>query len=284
MKAQCALGFGLGAALIALAAASGPPPPAGAGYGYAAAVGGAVVEAPRHFRALLPSVPANVVEIVQTAQQLGYWIRIQTDGNVTYLRGTTPCSACDPAQEAAFFAPPWLVVDRQWFWLHLDEPDWALHLRPSGQQTGSYELIVSPKLPKTELTDEDLGRIQQALAPFGLLPPADPLAPEPYIVPAKPAPPEGVRLDSVLYGLTLAPDWAAYAREKGIERSGLRVRVVIERSAPGAMPSPALELVVEAESERLIRAQALIHRLVELARDPAVGFVRPPTRPQPAAP
>lgn len=274
------LWFGLGAVLIALSIASGPSPKE---YGYAAG-GGAVVEAQRHYRALLPALPVNVVEIVQTAQQLGYWIRIQTDGNVTYLHGMTPCSACDPSQEEAFFVPPWLVVDRQWFWLYLDEPNWVLHLRPSGQQTGSYELIVSPKLPKTELTEEDLGQIRRALAPFGLPPQTASLTLEPYIVPAKPAPPEGAHLDSVLYELVLAPDWALYAREKGLERSGLRVRVVIERSAPGAMPSPALELVVEAGSERLIRAQALIHRLVELARDPAVGFVRPPTRPQPAAP
>ena len=281
MKAHYVLWFGLGAALLALALSPDPPPKE---YGYAAVGGSGIVEAQRHFRALLPSMPINVLEIVRTAQQLGYWIRIQTDTNVTYLHGTTPCSACDPTQEATFFVPPWLTVDRQWFWLYLDEPGWALHLRPSGQQTGSYELIVSPKLPKTELTDEDLGQIQQALAPFGLLPQTASLTLEPYIVPAKPAPPEGVRLDSVLYGLTLAPDWAAYVREKGIERSGLRVRVVIERNSPGAMPSPALELVVEAQSDRLIRAQALIHRLVELARDPAVAFVRPPSRPQPAAP
>ena len=281
MKTPYAIWLGLGAALLALALSPGPPPKE---HSYEALGGGGIVEAQRHFRALLPSVPLNVLEIVRTAQQLGYWIRIQTDENVTYLHGRTPCSACDPSQERTFFAPPWLAVDRQWFWLYLDEPGWVLHLRPSGQQTGSYELIVSPKLPKTELTDEDLGQIRQALAPFGLLSQTASLTLEPYIVPAKPAPPEDVRLDSVLYGLVLAPDWALYAQEKGLERSGLRVRVVIERASPGAVPSPALELVIEAQSEGLIRAQALIHRLVELARDPAVAFVRPPSRPQPAAP
>ncbi len=270
--------IGLGTALLAwiLAPQLGPPRD-----GYAA---GGMVEVPRHFRTVLPLAPVDVVGVVRTAQQQGYWIRIQTGTDVTYFKGMTPCSACDPSQEATFFVPPWLVVDRQWFWLHRDEPGWILHLRPSGEQTGSYEMIVSPKLPKTELTSDDLEGIVGVLAPFGLLPQTPSLTLEPYIVPAKPAPPEGVRLDSVLYGLVLAPDWTLYARERGIERSGLRVRVVIERSAPGALPSPAWELVIEAESEGFIRAQALIPRLVELARDPAVGFVRPPTRPQPGTP
>jgi hypothetical protein len=196
-----------------------------------------------------------------------------------------PCSICDPAEEDRFFLPPWLSVDGRWFWLQLDEPGWQLHLRPAAQRPGDYELIVSPKLPKTALTDSDLDQITATLTPFGVLSAQTaPLKPEPYIQPAKPEPPADARIDSVLYGLTLSPDWAAYAAQNGIERSGLRVRVVIELSSPDAALPEALELAIEARSARLVRAQALIHRLVDLARDPAVAFVRLPSRPQPAGP
>jgi hypothetical protein len=244
-----------------------------------------VVETQRHFRALLPAPTTDIVRIVQTAQQLNYWIRIQTDTDVTYLKGSMPCSICDPAEEDRFFLPPRLSVDGRWFWLQLDEPGWRLHLRPSTQRPGDYELIVSPKLPKTALTDGDLDQITATLTPFGVLPTQTAsLKLEPYIPPAKPEPPADARIDSVLFGLTLAPDWATYAAQNGIERSGLRVRVVIELSSPDTALPEALELVIEARSARLVRAQALIHRLVDLARDPAVAFVRLPSRPQPAGP
>ncbi len=249
---------------------------------------GAWVQAQRHYRALLPAPAVSPLQVVQTAQRLGYWIRVQTGLDVLYLKGQTPCSACDPAQEAAFFEPPRLSVDGPWFWLNLDEPGWALHLRPS-PQPDAYELIVSPKLPKTVLDEEDVKAVHEALAPFGVLPPD--LTPDelgralaPYVPPAKPAPPEGARLDSGLYGLVLAPDWAQYAQERGIERSGLRVRVLVELTNPDAQLPEALAVEVEARSGALVRAQALIHRLIELARHPSVAFVRLPARPHPATP
>lgn len=266
----------IGGILLMLSLNLAPPEPS-------ASVNADVVETQRHFRALLPAPTTSIVGIVQAAQQLDYWIRIQTEADVTYLKGAMPCASCDPAQEEQFFVPPRLSVDGRWFWLQLDEPGWQLHLRPSAQLLGSYELIVSPQLPQTALTSGDLDQITAMLTPFGVLPAQTAsLELEPYIPLAKPEPPADARLDSALYGLTLAPDWAAYASENGIERSGLRVRVLIELSSPDASLPEALELVIEARSTRLVRAQALIHRLVDLARDPAAAFVRPPSRPQPA--
>jgi len=246
------------------------------------ASGAADVQGQRHYRALLAPQPINIIDVIETAQQLDYWIRIQTEQNVTYLKGQTPCSACDPASEEAFFTPPQLYVDGQEFWIRLDEPDFRLNLRPSHEVPASYELIVSPKLPKVELDAEDLSAIGEALGPFGLLPAqTDSLSFEPLIPVAKPAPPEGVRLDSVLYGLMLAPDWTDYAHEREIELSGLRAVVLIELTSADAELPEGLDLVIEARSAQLVRAQALIHRLGELARQPTVAFVRLPSRPQP---
>jgi hypothetical protein len=242
------------------------------------------VQVQRHYRALLPAPAVSSLQIVQTAQQLGYWIRIQTGLDVTYLKGQTPCSTCEPSQEDSFFTPPRLYVDGPWFWLHQDEPEWQLHLRPSAQ-AGQYELIVSPKLPKMTLSDDDLGAIREKLTPFGVLPAgANGLKLEPYLPPVKPEPPEEARLDSVLYGLVLAPDWNRYARERGIELSGLRARVLIELNAPDTQLPETLDVQIEAQSGQLVRAQVFIHQLVQLAQAPAVTFVRLPSRPHPAVP
>ncbi len=255
-----------------------------AGFGEGAFSFKANVQTQRHYRALLPAPGVSSLQVVQTAQQLDYWIRIQTGLDVMYLKGQTPCSTCEPSQEETFFTPPRLYVDGPWFWIHLDEPDWELHLRPSSQMS-HYELIVSPKLPKTALSDEDLGAIREKLTPFGVLPAGtNGLKLEPYLPSAKPEPPEGARLDSVLYGLALAPDWNRYAREQGIELSGLRARVLIELSAPEAQLPGTLDVQIEAQSGQLVRAQVLIHQLVQLAQDPAVAFVRLPSRPHPAVP
>lgn len=248
-----------------------------------APMGVANVETQRHYHAYLAQPTVNIVEVIQTAQELNYWIRIQTGADVTYLQGEMPCPTCDPAQEAQFFRPPRLYVDGSDFWIHLDEVDWTLHLRPAAHSASSYELVVSPKLPKTQVTAEDLANIRATLAPFGVLPDQGaPLEFEPLIPPTKPEPPEGTRMDSVLYGLTLAPDWVDYARRSEIGLSGLRAKVIIELASAGADPPGDLDLVIESRSDELVRAQVLIHQLVELARRPSVAFVRPPSRPQPA--
>jgi hypothetical protein len=146
-------------------------------------------------------------------------------------------------------------------------------------------MIVSPKLPKTELAAEDVEQIVTTLTPFGVLPTQTASLKFELLIPqAKPVPPEDVRLDSVLYGLMLAPDWNDYAREHVLALSGLRVRVLIELATPGAPLPEGLDLVIEGRSTRFVRAQALIHQLAELARDPAVAFVRLPSRPQPPSP
>ncbi len=250
----------------------------------ASSAGAAIIEAQRHFRALLPPQPVDILNVIWAAQSLDYWIRIQTGLNVVYLKGQRPCTACDPLQEAQFFVPPQLYVDGQHFWIRLDEESWQLALRPARELPTRYELIVSPKLPKTTLNPEDVSAIVATLRPFGVIPSqTESFSLEPLIPPAKPEPPEGVRIDSVLYGLITAPDWKAYALQNGIELSGLRARVLVELEAGASLPE-GLDLVVEERAAERVRVQALIHRLEELAKDPAVAFVRLPSRPQSPSP
>ena len=244
--------------------------------------GTANVDTERHFRALIPTPSANVVSVIGTAQQLGYWIRIQTGQDVTYLQGGQPCPSCDPSQESQFFQPPQLIVDGQGFWIRLDQPQWRVNLRPA-TQTAGYEFIVSPKLPKTSLSDNDLTAILEALAPFNVLPrQSASLQLETMIQPTKPVPPEGARIDSVLYGLTLAPDWMDYAQQQNIGLSGLRAKVVVELTSAQASLPENVELIATSRTGALVSAQARIDQLVRLASAPSVAFVRMPSQPRPA--
>lgn len=234
------------------------------------------------YRTALPPTTTDMVHIVMAAQDLDYWIRIQQGLDVTYLKGKTPCSACDPTHEAVFFQMPQLYVDGPLYWIRLDEPKYRLNLRPAaeGQKaTSPYELVVSPKV---DLGGDDLQGLLTQLAPFGVAPTqTSALSFEAIAVPSKPQPPADARLDSILYGLMIAPDWRDYAVGHGIDLAGLRARVIIELTSPGALPQAA-DLLVEARSDSLIRALVPIAQMLVLARDPAVSLVRLPNRPQAA--
>lgn len=238
------------------------------------------VGAQRHFRAILPPQPTDILSVIQTAQGQDYWIRIQTGFDVTYFKGQMFCMACTPAQEDQFFTPPELYVDGQSYWVRLDDSNWRVNLRPSSEAPMNYELIISPKVPKDELNMEDVRDVISMLSPF-VHTQAESLSFEPLLPPTKPEPPEGAHIDSVLYGLTLSPDWKDYANANGIELSGLRTAVIVDLNSADAQLSETLNLVVEARNGSQVRVQAFIHQLVELSRDPAVSFVRSPSRPQP---
>lgn len=91
--------------------------------------------------------------------------------------------------------------------------------------------------------------------------------------------PEGMKLDPTLWALTSHPDWFGAARDFGLERVGLRVRVVAE--ATGAL-AESLEPYVLSSSGSLMDLLIPIALLPELGQDPAVNSVRPPFTPYPA--
>lgn len=94
-----------------------------------------------------------------------------------------------------------------------------------------------------------------------------------------PRAPEGVRLDPTLWALVVHPDWFGAARDFGLDRRGLRVRVVAEAS--GAL-AEALEPYVLSSTGSLMDLLIPIPLLPDLGRDPAVKMVRPPYVPHPA--
>lgn len=101
-------------------------------------------------------------------------------------------------------------------------------------------------------------------------------------VPIKlPRAPEDVRLDSVLWALVVHPDWFGFAEAQGLERVGLRVRVVAETDGD---LDEAFEPFIEASSNALVELLIPIPLLPELGRDPSVLLVREPFRPHPAQP
>lgn len=239
------------------------------------APGTAAVSDQAHFRATFPAPSASVVTIIQEAQASDYWVRVQTGRDITYFKGSQPCPSCDPANESEFFQRPQLIADGQMFWMRLANENWELNLRPTPGRANTYALIVSPRLPNTELTGEMLAQIGDALSTFGVLPNSpSSLSFSPYSQPSDPQPPQGVNMTPALHGFLQTPDWAEAATERGVTRSGLRAVVDVALSSSSADLPAGLDLVVESRSGNGARVQVLIPQLNDLARAGSVSMVR----------
>lgn len=235
----------------------------------------AAVSEQAQFRATFDAPSASVVEVIQQAQASDYWVRIQTGQDVTYFKGDESCPSCDPANEAEFFQRPQLIADGEMFWLRLANDRWELNLRPAADATGTYALFVAPRLPDTELSDEMLTQVDDALAPFNVLPnDATSLDFAAYSQPSDPEPPQGLNLAPVLYGLLNAPDWTEAAAERDVTRSGLRAVVEAELSSSSAELPSDLDLIVESRSGDTAQVQVLIPQLDDLAENPNIREVR----------
>lgn len=230
------------------------------------------------YRATFPLSRPDISTIAAQAQGLGFWIRIQQGTDVAYLHGPELCTACTPEEEESFFGFPQLYLDGELFLVRLDELRYRMNVRPSAEQLGLYEVIIGPKteLERAAMEQEALewlerlGIVQTASLQFAELIPQE-----------KPRPPEDMRLDSMLYGLALSPDWHDYARARGIGLFGLRIRVIIELATPGVVPQ-GYYLIEEARVEDLVRVLVPVSELLRLAQDPAVAFVRLPYTPHEA--
>ncbi len=227
------------------------------------------------FRATVPTPDAGVVQLIERAQSADYWVRIQTGQDVTYFKGSESCPSCDQANEAEFFQRPQLIVDGEMVWMRLAAESWTLNFRPSADSADTYELFVAPRQPNTELTDEILTQVDEALAPFEVLPgDATSLDFAAYNPPSDPGPPQGVAMTPALYGFLQASDWTVAASERGVARSGLRAVVDVELSSGSAELPSDLDLVVESRSGDTARVQALIPQLDDLARASSVQNVQ----------
>lgn len=168
----------------------------------------------------------------------------------------------------------YLYLDGPVFLLAMETPTERTVLRGRGS---SAELIVWTGTDVVSPPGEAFFDLLRAL---GLLAEGGTVTLELKMLPVKlPRVPEGVRLDPVLWALVGHPDWLGAARDFGLERVGLRVRVVAEAS--GAL-SESLEPYVLSSTEALMDLLIPIPLLVDLAGDPAVRTVRPPFTPYPA--
>lgn len=155
------------------------------------------------------------------------------------------------------------------------------------EQTAGLTTILRGRLPQAELIAFTDGTVAGPSPDFVALLESLELLPVECSVdlvlrelPLKlPRVPEELRLDPVLWALTEHPDWVSFARDQGLERVGLRVRVVAE--VTGAL-DPAFEPFVQSASERLVELLLPIPYLSDLGADPAVRVARPPYTPYPA--
>ena len=88
-----------------------------------------------------------------------------------------------------------------------------------------------------------------------------------------PPTPAGARIESDLFGLTVAEDWHAFAAAKGLSLVGLRVEVVVELLPGNSIPAEYAGFVAS-ESESLARLLLPIDQLVRLATSEGIGLVR----------
>lgn len=241
-------------------------------------IGGEALSGTGFYKAIFPLPQPDISTIAARAQGLGFWIRVEQGTNVTYLHGAMLCSTCTSENEENFFSFPQLYLDDGLFLVRLDEPRYRLNIRPSAEQLGMYEVIVGPKaeLKRTDAEQEALGWLQRlGIAQTASLSFAE-LVPQ-----EKPQPPEGLRLDSPLYALALAPDWHDYARVRGLSLFGMRIRVIVKLASPSIVPQ-GYHLIEEARSKNLMRVLVPVSELIRLASDPAARFVRLPYTPHEA--
>ena len=217
------------------------------------------------------TIDTPIESLIQTGQEKGFSVAGSYAG--------VPLTE-DP-EEALQTAPSLLYVDESWFLLRVIGEDFDYTVRPTGE---GYELVLVPHkdLPLGETVATVLSDLQE----MGVVgSEVDMGLPEPYAKESEkgPRPPEGVAIDSSLYGLSVAVNWFAEASRLGIDRVGLRVEVVAEKLPGGTIPE-AFAPFIESESEELAKLLLPIWQLTALARSGAIGYVRPPYRPQPSVP
>jgi hypothetical protein len=205
--------------------------------------------------------------LIQATQSAGYTI-ILYEGSEASVYRQGELAVAD--LQSALADTSVVLVDGSQFYLRQANEPYTFTVRPSGS---GYELIISPQ---QELPINDtLTSILIALQEIGILGNDVNLD---FASFAKadlkgPASPAGVRIDSTLYGLTVAEDWFAYASAKGLIQQGLRVEVIAEKVPGGVLDSQYVEYVSE-ETETLVKLLIPINNLVALASSSPIGYVR----------
>lgn len=226
---------------------------------------GVLAEAPRYLWAEIALPAEAVAGLAQRAAELGVPTAVWSDGALK-VEG-------DLAEDALRAGGTYLYLDGELFLLGVETPSERVTLRGNAAQAELVVWAADGLVPPSEAFF-DLARA------LGLLAPGSTVSLRVRELPLKlPRVPEGMKLDPTLWALVGHPDWFGAARDFGLERRGLRVRVVAE--ATGAL-GEALEPYVLSSSGALMDLLIPIARLPELGQDPAVKTVRPPFTPYPA--
>lgn len=228
----------------------------GAGFG---------AETPRYLWAEITVPQGSVAGLADRAEQLGVARAVWSDGVLVIDEDLT---------EDAFRAGgTYLYLDGDLFLLGVETPSERVALRGSAAKAELVVWATDGLVPPSEAFF-DLAR------ELGLLAEGCTISLSVKELPLKlPRVPEGMNLDPTLWALVGHPDWFGAARDFGLERVGLRVRVVAE--ATGTLGEVLEPYVLNSSGSRM-DLLIPIALLPDLGRDPAVKSVRPPFTPHPA--
>ena len=225
----------------------------------------AAEEVPTYLWAELSLPQAAIAALPERAQTAGIPIAVAGEaGNLSFIGVDS--------EEELLSSDTFLLVDGPFYLLGVASDNGLALVR--GEQTAA-EIICfgDPSL---------LSRLVSLLDEMALLPPGTEVEFAERTLSLKiPAPPEDVKLDPVLWGLLNHPDWFSFARDYGLERVGLRVKVVAEVS--GMLPEK-YEPYIQSSSDGLVNLLIPIPLLDDLAKEEAVKLVRPPYKPHPVSP
>lgn len=223
---------------------------------------GAMAQGPVYFWAEIVLPQGSVAALPERAQSLSIPMALWSEGTLSF-RG-----AADEAELMQFNL--YLYLDEPFFLLTVKEGNWTTILR------GKEEMAEIVIFGTGEMESLSSLAFLEALGLIGADTVVELQAKE---VPLKlPAPPEGVKLDPILWALVNHPDWFGFARDYGLERAGLRVRVVAELSAP---LGEVFESYIRSSTDSLAELLIPIPMLPKLGLAPEVKMVRPPYRPEP---
>lgn len=223
-------------------------------------------------------IDISVATSVESARNLDYTVLIQEVDGLAAWRGST---LTDEEEAVLLQQSSVIYVDGGSVLVQVQTASYGFVLRPAEE---GYELVVTPS--ETIDAGSALVEILLSLSRIGITPGSISLDPARSFSQSDlkgPPTPEGVALESSLYHLVISADWFAAATTGGVQRIGLRVSVVAEKSAGNLIPEMYREFIVE-ETDRLVELLLPIHMLVPLARSASVTYVRLPYQPVVPAP
>jgi len=223
------------------------------------------------------AVSNEVASVIQTGQEKGFAVIVLDMSGLSAYQGT---EQTQESESDLIDAPSLLYMDGERFLLRVQGDEFDYEVRPGEK---GYDLVL---VPHQDMTASDL--VSDVLVPLqemGIVGEEVDMEYRMFVLnPDKSeAPPAGVAIDSNLYNLMIAPDWFTAAEEMNVARTGLCVSVVAEKVPTGAIPE-SLKPYVVSETDALAKLLLPIEELLSLASDSAIGYLRPPYKPQPALP